>query len=125
LHNPAAGVYVVGEVPDIRPYMKAADAFVIPMRMGSGTRLKALEALASGVPVIATDIGVEGLSVGDRNLVMTAATSQEFAEATMEILRDEQLRQRIVFDGRKYVEQHFQWDSIGADFERILTAVAR
>ena len=125
LHDPAHGYHVVGPVPDVRPYFNQADAFVIPLRLGSGTRLKALEALASGLPVVATPSGVEGLGLDERGLVVVAGDERDFAEGIIRVLLDKALRKRLSVDGRRHVEEFFDWEMIGAAFEQTLLAVSK
>jgi len=125
LDDPGSGVRVVGEVPDVRPYMRDADVFVMPIRLGSGTRLKALEALASGLPVVTTRIGVEGLDLDDRQLALLGETPVELATAITQALGDSATRARLVRRGRAYVAEHFDWDRIAADFHRTLERVLR
>lgn len=125
LHNPERGFHVVGQVPDVRPYLTAADLFVIPLRAGSGTRLKALGALASGLPIIGTPVGIEGLGLADERLALVASNAPEFAEAIVVGLRDERLRADLSERGRAYVEDHFDWRQIGYGFEQTLLAVSQ
>jgi glycosyltransferase involved in cell wall biosynthesis len=125
LDRPEAGVRVTGQVPDVRPYLEAADVFVMPIRIGSGTRLKALEALASGVPIVATMTAVEGLGLVKRGLCVVGNTANEFAAGVVKALEDTPLRARLVEEGRRYAVECFDWDSIAADFEAILIRTIR
>jgi glycosyltransferase involved in cell wall biosynthesis len=120
LHRPEVGFEVVGRVPDVRPYMAAADVFVVPLRMGGGTRLKVLEALASGIPVLGTALAVEGLGVEDGEAVAVASTPAQFAAAAATLLADTARRHRMARLGRDLVERHFGWDAIGRDFQATL-----
>jgi glycosyltransferase involved in cell wall biosynthesis len=124
LDRPEAGVTVVGQVPDVRPHLAAADVFVMPLRLGSGTRLKALEALASGLPIVATPLAVEGLGLVDREHVLLGETADELAAAVELAITDLELRSRLVEGGRRYVLDRFDWDRIAADFETMLERVA-
>src|SRR5207253_1981504 len=67
-----AGVRVTGAVPDIRPYLRAASVYVVPMRIGGGTRFKVLEAMASSVPVVSTRLGVDGIGVQESQQALLA-----------------------------------------------------
>jgi glycosyltransferase involved in cell wall biosynthesis len=124
LHSPEDGFDVVGEVPDVRPYLNEADLFVMPLRMGSGTRLKALEALASGVPVVSTPTGIEGLELENRRNVLTAESADALVQTMVEALRDTSLRRTVSAEGRLTVEQLFAWDQLGARFAGVLEATA-
>src|SRR6185295_7599695 len=101
------GVRFTGFVDDVRPYVRAAHAFVIPLRIGGGTRIKAFEAMAMGCPVVSTGIGIEGLDVtpDEHFLLCTDAASQ--ARAVLELLKDAALRQGLAGRARECVESRF------------------
>jgi glycosyltransferase involved in cell wall biosynthesis len=122
LEGPA--VHVVGQVSDVRPYAAAADVFVVPLRLGSGTRLKALEALASGLPIVATRLAVEGLGLVERKLVLVGETPVELASAIERAITDRALRARLVEEGRRYAAECFGWDRITSDFQGTLDRAA-
>jgi glycosyltransferase involved in cell wall biosynthesis len=124
LHSPEGGFRVIGSVPDVRPYLAGADLFVIPLRVGSGTRLKAVEALASGLPIVSTPLGVEGLGLEERGLTLVARDPSEFAQAVDRALQDQNLRRRISTEGRRYVEEFYDWRRIGAAFVDSLQRLA-
>lgn len=111
MNNPS--VVVTGSVEDVRPYMSRATAFVIPMRMGGGVRLKILEALAAGVPVVSTGMGAEGTGLTDGRELLIADIPREFAGATLRLIEDAALRQRVAAAGREAVVQRFEWNRIG------------
>ena len=119
-----SGVHIAGQVPDVRPFVGAADVFVIPIRLGSGTRLKALEALASGLPIVATRLAVEGLGLIERDLVLVGETPDELAAAIERAIQDRALRARLVAEGRRYAAECFGWDRIAADFQATLERAA-
>jgi len=110
--NEAAGVEVVGEVEDVVPHLHAARVTVIPLRAGSGTRLKVLEAMAAGVPVVSTRLGVAGLEVRDGEHVLLAESSAELADAAAAVLRDDALAGRLAAAGRKLVESRYDWSIV-------------
>jgi glycosyltransferase involved in cell wall biosynthesis len=123
LHAPDEGIYVAGPVPDVRPFMERADVFLAPLRMGSGTRLKVIEAMAAGVPVVATDVAVEGLEL-PQGLVLVGNDVDAIAEHVRVLLTDLPLRRRMSLAGRRHVEKHFSWATIAAGVEETLVAVA-
>jgi glycosyltransferase involved in cell wall biosynthesis len=104
---------VTGTVPDVRPWLQTAEVVVVPLRVGGGTRLKILEALATGRAVVSTSLGCEGLEVTPGEDILLADTPAAFAEATLRCLRDPALRARLGAAGRALVERRYQWDAIG------------
>jgi len=128
-HAPAgpfpAGVRAASDVPLIQPWFDAADVFVAPLRAGTGTRLKILEALAKGLPCVTTTIGCEGLPVEDGVHVLVADTTQEFVLAVLRLLDDVALRQRLAANGRALVERQFDWSAITDAYAADLLALAR
>lgn len=107
------GVVVTGRVPEIKPYFAEATVFVVPLRIGSGTRLKILEALAMGKAVVSTTVGAEGLALQDGEEIFIADEPKAFAEAVIRLITDASLRQKIGENGRARVEQDYDWRNIG------------
>jgi len=120
------GVSFTGFVPDVRPYARAAHAFVIPLRVGGGTRIKAFEAMAMGCPVVSTAIGIEGLDVTPDEHFLLRDGAADQAEAVLWLLGDAALRERLSLGARRCVEQRFGHRVAAQAFERIcLAALAR
>ena len=107
------GVLVTGWVPEIKPYFAEATVFVVPLRIGSGTRLKILEALAMGKAVVSTSVGAEGLALKDGEEIFIADEPTPFADAVIRLLTDTTLRRRTGENGRARVERDYDWRSIG------------
>ena len=107
------GIVVTGRVPEIKPYFAEATVFVVPLRIGSGTRLKILEALAMGKAIVSTSVGAEGLDLKDGEEIFIADEPIAFADAVTRLLTDPTLRRRIGENGRARVEQDYDWRSIG------------
>ncbi len=105
-----AGVEFVGEVPDVRPYLAQAAVVVVPLRIGGGSRIKILEALAMGKAVVSTSIGAEGLAVSDGIHLLLADTPAEFASRTVELLTSPQECRRLGENGRRLVVERYSWD---------------
>jgi polysaccharide biosynthesis protein PslH len=103
------GVYVTGRVPDIRPYLADSLALVVPLRSGAGTRLKILEAMAMGRPVVSTNQGAEGLEVTDGVNILLADTPDEFAKHIFALIANPQLGKRLGTAGRNLVETKYEW----------------
>ncbi|HUF70196.1 MAG TPA: glycosyltransferase family 4 protein [Longimicrobiales bacterium] len=106
-------ITVTGAVPDMKPWLAQATAVAVPLFQGSGTRLKIIEALAAGVPVISTAKGAEGLGVRDKVHLLIAETADEFVRAALTVWRDAGLRGRLVAGGRALVAEQFSWGAIG------------
>ncbi len=108
-----AGVEIVGEVADVRPWFDRSAVYVVPMRIGGGVRLKVLEALSMELPVVATQMGaegVEGLAHGVHALL--ADKPAEFAAQVCRVLRDRTLAQQLGLAGRALVVERYDWQSI-------------
>jgi len=122
------GVEIAGSVADVRPYFAATDVFVAPLRLGRGVQNKVLEAMAMGVPVIATPLAVEGLAVQDRVHVLVAETSRQLAAAVIELLRDAELCRRLADNALRLVRDEYRWQRAERAIDACLqsrSAVAR
>ncbi len=117
------GVVVTGRVPEIKPYFAEATVFVVPLRIGSGTRLKILEALAMGKAIVSTSVGAEGLDLKNGKEIFIADEPDAFADAVTRLLTDEQLRRRIGENGRARVEQDYDWRRIGEKLHILYTQI--
>lgn len=106
-------ILVTGRVPEIKPYFARATVFVVPLRIGSGTRLKILEALAMGKAVVSTTVGAEGLDLGIGEEILIADEPKAFAEAVLRLLTDASLRRKLGEKGRARVERDYDWRGIG------------
>jgi sugar transferase (PEP-CTERM/EpsH1 system associated) len=119
LETEAPGVRVTGTVDDVRPYMSRSQVYVVPLRIGGGSRLKILEAMAMGKPIISTRVGAEGLRIKDGENIILADSSADFAVNTVELLRDPSRMQVLGENGRKLVEDTYSWDAL-ADQQDII-----
>jgi glycosyltransferase involved in cell wall biosynthesis len=109
------GIEVTGTVQDVRPFYHHADIALAPLRMGGGTRLKILEAMAAGVPVISTAVGAEGLAVeSGRNILIADETNPEsWVRAFRSLGESESLRTDLVASAMQLVRDHYDWTVIG------------
>jgi len=114
------GMEVTGLVPATAPHYRRATVFVAPILRGSGTRLKILEAMASGSPVVSTTIGAEGLGAGAGE-IRIADRARDFADEVIGLLRDAPARAALAQRARVFVEQRFDWRAVG---ERLFQAYA-
>ena len=108
-----------GFVDDVRPYVRQAHAYVIPLRVGGGTRIKVYEAMAMGCPVVSTRIGVEGLPLEDGRHFVAADRPADMAAAILSLLADNERRQRISCDARRLVEENMSAANAARVFEQI------
>ncbi|HME06732.1 MAG TPA: glycosyltransferase, partial [Bryobacteraceae bacterium] len=107
------GIRVTGTVEDVRPFYRCASAVVVPARIGSGTRLKALEAMAAGVPVISTTLGVEGLDVTPGRDVVLADSEADFAAAVLRLREGTPEWRQLSEGGRRLVKERYDWAFLG------------
>jgi sugar transferase (PEP-CTERM/EpsH1 system associated) len=113
------GVRVAGRVADTRPSLDEAAVVVVPLRAGSGTRLKILEALAMARPVVATTLAAEGLEVDDGVHLLIADAPDAFAERVVRLAEDVAERRRLGRAGRSLVEQRYGWETAVALLEEV------
>ena len=114
------GVAVHADVPDVVPFLERARVAVVPLRIGSGSRLKVLEAMAAGRPVVGTAIGVGGLEARPGQDLIVAVDAGEFADQVARCLADHELAMRLGRQGRALVEERYSWDRIGAEYAALL-----
>jgi glycosyltransferase involved in cell wall biosynthesis len=117
-------IEVTGTVEDIRPFMDRAAVYVVPLRIGGGTRIKIFEAMAEGKAVVSTTIGAEGLPVADGQNIVIADRPSDFAGRVVTMLRDSDLRHSLGDAARKLVEENYSWGSVARQFAEVLGRVA-
>jgi polysaccharide biosynthesis protein PslH len=117
-------VRVLGFVDDVRPYIEEADAYLCPIRLGGGTRLKVLDALAMRRPLVATALSVDGLELKDDVHYLRANSAAEIAAQLRRLDTDATLYAQLQSEGRQHVERSFSWTYIGAQLERAITGSA-
>lgn len=108
------GIEVTGTVDDVRPYYREAVAAIVPLKVGGGSRLKILESMAAGIPVISTTLGAEGLEINHGREIVIANTNEEIAEAVSRVREDETLRRQLIGAGRDLVSRRYEWAIAGA-----------
>jgi glycosyltransferase involved in cell wall biosynthesis len=109
----ANNIEVTGTVPDVRPYYREAFAAIVPLRTGGGTRLKILEAMAAGVPVVSTQLGAEGLAISPGTHILIADSNQSWLSLLTALCENVSLRNRIVDAARMLVAQRYDWEILG------------
>ena len=110
------GVTITGTVDDVRPYIDKASLIIVPIRIGGGTRLKILEAMAMEKTVISTSIGAEGLDVTNGENIIIADDPDNFAHAIIKQLGDPDASRRLGTNGRNLVEKYYDWQVLGKKY---------
>ncbi len=113
LSNRDARVHVPGFVDDVRPYFQNATVFVCPITDGGGTRLKILDALAMGMPIVSTTFAASGLALRDRQHLLLADSPGQFSDQTLKLLRNPDLRNAVSREGYRVVKDQYSWEVIG------------
>lgn len=113
------GVRLLGQVPDVRPYVREATAVAVPIRIGGGTRLKVLEALAMGKATVSTAAGCEGVAVRDGEHLMLAEDPSTFASRIFEVFENPGLRDALGQAGRRLIETRYSWDLASTRLESL------
>jgi glycosyltransferase involved in cell wall biosynthesis len=106
------GITVTGAVDDVRPYVAAAKVYVVPVRVGGGTRLKLLQAMAMGCAIVSTSVGAEGVQVEHGRHLLIADAPQQFAQAVLSLLSDEARRQSLGMAARRLVTTRYTWQKL-------------
>lgn len=122
LHSPETGVTVTGSVPDVRPYLAMHQLFVVPLRVGGGTRLKIYEGMVMGLPTVSTTIGAEGLPVVDGEHLVLADEPDAFARACIALLDDPARCARMGDAADWFVREHFGWEGVAIRFAEVCRA---
>jgi len=106
------GINVTGAVDDMRDYYASASVVVVPLRVGGGTRLKILEAMAMGKAIVSTSVGAEGIDYTNNQNIVIEDEPELFANSTVNIMHDQELRKNIEVQGRKLVEKLYDWKAV-------------
>jgi glycosyltransferase involved in cell wall biosynthesis len=112
-----AGIAVTGAVDDIRPYVSQAAVYVVPLRVGGGTRLKICEALAMGKAVVSTTVGAEGLPLVPGEHFVRADAPADFARAVIALLRDPDRSRALGAAGRRLMAEQYSWPQVAGHFD--------
>jgi glycosyltransferase involved in cell wall biosynthesis len=112
-------VTVTGGVPDVRPFYRRAWLQIVPLRIGGGTRLKIVESLAMGTPVVSTTIGAQGLNLRHNHEILLADSAEDFVEHTAKLLREINLRKKLEINGLETVRSRFSWTMLGRELSAL------
>jgi len=115
----AGHIHLPGYVEDVRPFWRNSGVFVVPLRAGGGMRVKILDAWAWGVPVVSTTVGAEGLACSSGNNVLLADSAEEFAQAVVQVLTDQDLATRLAQGGRATLEKYYDWRTVYAAWDEV------
>jgi glycosyltransferase involved in cell wall biosynthesis len=106
------GVEVTGRVEQVRPHLLRANAFIVPLRVGSGMRIRILEAMAFGLPVVSTPVGCEGLAVENGRHLLVAGPPEDLADAVLSLGRNDTRARSLRREGRRLVEKSYSLDAV-------------
>lgn len=118
-------ITISGDIEDIRTAFQGANVLVAPLYGAGGTRYKILEAMASGLPVVTTRIGIEGIGATNGRNVLLADSNEEIANLTIEIIKNQNLAKKIAISAKEFVYKNFDWKSISNSLEQIYEETAR
>ncbi len=114
-----AGIEVIGYVPDPRPYLEQAGAFIVPLFAAGGMRVKIVDAWRWGMPIVSTRIGAEGIRYREGENILIADDAEAFAQALAQLLLDDALNRRLRENGRRWVEEHYDWQRVYPAWEGV------
>jgi glycosyltransferase involved in cell wall biosynthesis len=106
-------------VPDVRPFLAGAGALAVPLRIGGGSRLKILEAIAAGLPVVSTRVGCEGLRFTPGRDLSVVESPADMPDALVECIRNPGRAAAMAANGRAVINQHYDWSGLAARLERV------
>ena len=118
-------IEVTGRVEDVRPYMERAAVYIVPIRIGGGTRLKIYEAMAMEVPMVSTTIGAEGLPVADETELLLADTPETFAAAIVRLLKDKDFAKTLAARAAETVREKYGWNGVASAFAQVCEDAVR
>jgi glycosyltransferase involved in cell wall biosynthesis len=116
-----SAIMVTGRVPAIAEYLHKATVAVAPLRTGFGMKIKTLEYLAAGTPVVGSDRGLEGMEINNPLCALRANTVEEFVEAISRLFEDANLREELSRNGRSLIEKEYTWQSLARNYEKVIT----
>lgn len=114
-----SSINITGTVEDVRPYLTESEVYVVPLRIGGGTRIKIFEAMAMALPVVSTSIGAEGLSVKNGENILLSDQPEEFADNVIKLLQDQKNREEIGEKALTLIQKRFSWGAVTEVFETL------
>lgn len=122
-YHDGKSIIVTGYVEDLRSMLGRCSVVIVPLRIGGGTRIKILEAMAAGKAVVSTEIGCEGLDVQHRKHLLIADQPEEFSRCCLDLMADRVQREVLGKNGRRLIEERYRWELVPDMVNRILDAV--
>jgi sugar transferase (PEP-CTERM/EpsH1 system associated) len=119
LADKQVGVELTGTVTDVRPFIRRGHVFVVPLRIGGGSRLKILEAMSLGKAVVSTSVGAEGLDVEDKKNILIEDSPRSFVNSVVGLLKNDDERAKLQLNGRKLVENSYGWEILATKMGRV------
>jgi glycosyltransferase involved in cell wall biosynthesis len=114
-------IFLHENVPDVLPWFQQADILVVPLRQGAGTRIKILEAMAAGLPVVTTSKGCDGTEAVNGRHLLIADSAQEFAGEVDRLIGDKSLAAKLAREARALVEKKYSWEMAAASIHEALS----
>jgi glycosyltransferase involved in cell wall biosynthesis len=124
LVNGRKDITVTGWVDDTRPFISESAVYIVPIRIGGGTRMKIYEALAMGKALVSTTVGAEGLPLENGEHILRADSAADFRDCVVNLLRDAKLRDRLGKAAREYVRENYRWEKVADRFLDICETVS-
>ena len=118
-------VIVTGTVDDVRPYIAKSIVFIVPLRIGGGSRLKILEAMSMKKAVVSTSVGAEGLNITNKENIILADNPETFAQAVIDCIDNKSLNQKLANNGKALINSSYRWDILGEKFNNYLKKVVK
>ena len=117
----SADTTITGFIPDVREYLVQATVCVVPLRIAKGIQNKILEAMAMGIPVVATTAANNGIGARDKQHLLVADSPDDFARSVLMLLKDPQLRKTMADNARQFVQENFSWDKHLSNLDELIT----
>jgi glycosyltransferase involved in cell wall biosynthesis len=120
--GPGSGIVVTGYVADPQPYLENAAVFVVPLFSAGGMRVKIVDGWRWGLPIVSTTIGAEGIRYRDGENILIADSPEDFSRAVLRVLSEPDLAQRLRVNGRRWVEEHYDWQKVYSAWDAVYEA---
>lgn len=122
--NPLTGIVVHGFVEDRFEFISNYGIKLVPLKSGSGVRIKLLQSLSNGVPIVTTEIGIEGLSKGIEKALMISDNDANFISNAIELYKNDELRKQLSNNAREYIHEHYSFESVNKQFIEFLKSIS-